>query len=103
MEQSLTLRFKLGPIPVVIEPWFWAMARMMGGGFRGPEILLWVLVVFVSILVHELGHALATRLFGGKAWIRLHSFGGLTYPDRKFSRWRQIAVLLAGPFAGFFF
>jgi stage IV sporulation protein FB len=101
MENNLTLRFRLGNIPVVIEPWFWVMALVMGSNLRGPDILLWVGVVFVSILVHELGHAVASRAFGARAWIRLHSFGGLTYPDRKLKRSHEILMTLAGPFAGF--
>lgn len=100
MEQ-FTLRFRLGSIPVVIEPWFWVMALVMGSNLRGPDILLWVGVVFVSILVHELGHAVASRAFGAQARIRLHSFGGLTYPDRKLKRSHEIIMTLAGPFAGF--
>ncbi len=101
MENNLTLRFRLGRIPVVIEPWFWVMALVMGSNLRGPDILLWVGVVFVSILVHELGHAVASRAFGAKAWIRLHSFGGLTYPDRRLTRGQEVLMTLAGPFAGF--
>lgn len=98
---QFTLRFRLGSIPVVIEPWFWVMALVMGSNLRGPDILLWVGVVFVSILVHELGHAAASRAFGAQARIRLHGFGGLTYPDRKLKRSHEILMTLAGPFAGF--
>lgn len=98
---SLNLRFRIGRIPVVVEPWFWVMAFVMGSHLRGPAIVLWVAVVFVSILVHELGHALLTRHFGASAWIRLHSFGGLTYPDRKLRRSQEIAMTAAGPFFGF--
>lgn len=100
-DPPFTLRFRLGPIPVVIEPWFWVMSFVMGGNFLGPKILLWVLVVFVSILVHELGHAMASRAFGAQASIRLHSFGGLTFPDRRLTRNQDIAMTLAGPGAGF--
>jgi Zn-dependent protease len=99
--QDFTLRFRLGSIPVVIEPWFWAMALFTGANQRGPDVVLWVIVVFVSIMVHELGHAVFSRLFGASAWIRLYSFGGLTYPDRTLPRLRSIAMSLAGPFAGF--
>jgi Zn-dependent protease len=98
---NLTLRFNIGSIPVVIEPMFWLMALVMGSNQRGPDLLLWIGVVFVSVLVHELGHALASRAFGARAKIRLHSFGGLTYPDRKLKRSHEILMTLAGPFAGF--
>jgi Zn-dependent protease len=59
-------------------------------------------VVFVSILVHEFGHAVAFRCFGADADIVLYAFGGLAIPTMGISgRWRRMAVSLAGPFAGF--
>lgn len=100
-ETPFTLRFKLGSIPVEIQPWFWLMAAVLGGNMLGPRILIWILVVFVSVLVHELGHALAVLAFGGRARILLYSFGGLTFPSRRFSKWKDIAMSVAGPGAGF--
>lgn len=99
--ENLTLRFRLGRIPIEVEPLFWLMAFVMGSNLRGPAIVLWVLVVFVSIIVHELGHALASMAFGARAKIKLHSMGGLTFPDRKLTRSQEIIMTLAGPFAGF--
>ena len=65
-------------------------------------MLIWVAVVLVSIIVHELGHALAFRLFGSDSHIVLWMFGGLAVPYSGINaRWKRIAVLLAGPFAGF--
>lgn len=98
---SLDLRFRLGGIPVRVEPWFWLTGLVLGGSLTGARLPLWLLVMFVSILVHELGHALAARAFGARAHIRLYAFGGLTYPDRRLPRWRNVAMTLAGPFAGF--
>ena len=77
-------------------------------GLGGPrarrrlEFLIWVAVVFVSILVHELGHAFTQRHFGGHPWITLHALGGLASCDdcdRRPSS--QILISLAGPAAGF--
>jgi len=99
---ALELRFKVGTIPVVVEPWFWLTGLMLNmREMQGPRIALWLLVFFVSVLVHELGHALATHAFGARASIRLHSFGGATQPSRALSRWRNVAMTLAGPGAGF--
>jgi Zn-dependent protease len=65
-------------------------------------LLLWVVCVFVSILVHELGHALMGRLFGSQSHIVLYSFGGLAIGSNSLrSRWQRIAVSFAGPLAGF--
>lgn len=98
---ALELRFRLGSIPVTVEPWFWLSGLIFMQGAQGARIVLWLGVFFVSVLVHELGHALATRAFGARATIRLHSFGGVTQPSRGLSRWRNVAMTLAGPGAGF--
>jgi Zn-dependent protease len=59
--------------------------------------------VLVSILVHELGHALMQQYFGGHPWITLYSFGGLASCNDCDRRPRsQILISLAGPLAGFF-
>ncbi len=97
----LDIRFRLGGIPIRIEPWFWLMGLVLGASLTGARLPLWMGVVFLSILVHELGHALSARFFGARSHIRLYSFGGLTIPDRRLTRWRNIAMTLAGPFAGF--
>lgn len=100
------LRFRLLGIPVRVHPFFWlaTLFLAMGGSEKADprNVLIWVCVVFVSILVHEMGHALTQQFFGGHPWITLYSFGGLASCgdcDRRPSR--QILISLAGPFAGF--
>lgn len=99
------LRFRLLGFPVRIHPWFWLGSVLLGASALDLGIqflLLWVLVVFVSILVHELGHALAFRWYGADSDVVLYAFGGLAIPSHNISgRWRRIAVALAGPGAGF--
>ncbi|MFY0576842.1 M50 family metallopeptidase [Cystobacter fuscus] len=99
--------FNLGRIPVVVEPSFWLITAMFGMIGRIDDwrrVPSWVAVCFVSILIHELGHALMAMSLGcDVAGIRLYGFGGLTYPDRMLSRWRDVAVTAAGPAAGFLF
>jgi Zn-dependent protease len=77
----------------------------MGSKDADPkEILVWVAVVFVSILVHEFGHATMQRWFGGHPWVTLYGLGGLaSCDDCDRSPMRQIVILLAGPGAGFLF
>jgi Zn-dependent protease len=54
--------------------------------------------VFVSILLHELGHVLMGRAFGSDGHIVLHSMGGLAIGSTNLRRrWQRIAVLGAGP------
>jgi Zn-dependent protease len=59
---------------------------------------LWILCVFLSILLHELGHVLVGWVFGSKGHIVLYSFGGLAVGSKALaSRWQRIAVSVAGP------
>lgn len=102
------IRFALFGIPVAVDWWFWLIAVLLGGGLtaRGPEdwsvVAVWVAVVFISIIVHELGHAVVGRRFGANPAIALHSFGGSTFlPGVEFSRKQSILVSAAGPAAGF--
>lgn len=99
------LQFRLLGFPVRVDVMFWLFTAIMGNAWLrlGVQfLLLWVAVVFVSILVHELGHAVFMRLHGARARIVLHSFGGQAIADRSApSRGRRIAVALAGPGAGF--
>jgi Zn-dependent protease len=106
------LNFTLAGFPVRVHPLFWLIALLLGSSSGDLlQILIWVLVVFVSILVHELGHALAFRRYGLSSQIVLHFAGGLTIPESTLwgSRWanvalepnQQIFISVAGPGAGF--
>ncbi len=99
------LHFRLLGFPVRIHPFFWVATLLlgMGGGPADPvNTLVWIAVVFVSILVHEMGHATLQRAYGGHPWITLYGFGGLaSCNDCDRSPWRQIIISLAGPLAGF--
>ena len=58
-------------------------------------------MVFVSILLHELGHALVARAFGAKPNITLYAMGGLTsYQGARMSRVQETVISAAGPGAG---
>lgn len=108
------LNFSLAGIPVRVHPMFWLLAAVLGSGSGNlSQILIWVFVVFFSIVIHEMGHALAFRRYGQDSYIVLHFMGGLTIPES--IRWgndranvslspnQQIFISLAGPFAGFVF
>jgi Zn-dependent protease len=99
------LRFRLLGFPVRVHPLFWLLSVLLGASTLddGLQFLaIWVAIVFVSVLVHELGHAVAFRLFGSDADIVLYAFGGLAIPTMAINgRWRRIFVSLAGPLAGF--
>jgi len=98
---------KVFGIPFRVDPSFLMMSVLLGlGDMNEPALLVtWVAVVFVSVLLHELGHALAGRAFGMTPSILLYGMGGLTYwtEGRPIGALRSIAVSLAGPFTGFLF
>lgn len=120
-------RFRLGSIPVEVQPshllvsamiaWSSATGAQDGWPFRqvagAPAlghasamvvyILSWMFIVFVSVLVHELGHALASRLFGYRPSIALAWMGGHTLPNDEPGPlpWkRNLLITAAGPFFG---
>ncbi|HEY7544427.1 MAG TPA: site-2 protease family protein, partial [Blastocatellia bacterium] len=98
---------KVFGIPIRTEASFFVMTLFLGMGRGFDAVLLaeWALIVFISILVHELGHGLAGRCLGLSPEIRLHSMGGAThFPGGKgVQPSRHIVISLAGPFSGFLF
>lgn len=88
--------------PVRIEPMFLVVMGLFGfaGGREGLLVVAWIVVAGLSILVHELGHALAFRRYGSSATIVLHGFGGYTTGVAQ-PPGRSVVVSLAGPFVGF--
>ena len=100
------LHFHLLGIPVRVHPFFWVISLLIGlqGDPMPAKVVLWVVAMFVSILIHELGHALVQRYFGGQPRIVLHGMGGLAIcGDCDRSPRSQILISLAGPAAGFAF
>ena len=65
-------------------------------------VAVWMIVVFISILIHELGHAVIGRkLGGGVCWIRLWAFGGLAHQQgARFDQTSRAKMIAAGPAAG---
>jgi Zn-dependent protease len=121
-------RFRLGSIPVTVHPshlLLGALFGIMSLEYSGPTgswpgdvlgdpsatgqlqtklavVLIWMGVVFVSVLFHELGHALTMRAFRYQPSIQLVMFGGYTSPntDGPLPWWRDVVTTLAGPLFG---
>jgi Zn-dependent protease len=119
-------QFRIFGFDVRISPFFWLAGAILGWNWavgldmyfhsspefrdsnpgQGPLLLIWIAVMFFSILLHELGHAFAIRHYGRNARIILYHFGGLAIEDSSssfsgFARHRtpqeQIVISAAGP------
>ena len=87
--------------PVTIGVDFLLITLLIGFGARpGIYIFEWVLIVAVSILVHELGHAFALQTYNIHPEIRLWGMGGLTVSGFVLPPRKSILVSLAGPLVG---
>src|SRR5436190_20225874 len=108
------LRWRLFGIDFCIQPSFWLMSALfgylvvMGMQLQGMDLLkyigIWVLCTLVSVMVHELGHAVTGRIFGLPGNITLAGMGGQAVGNfETLKRWQRVLVILAGPGAGFLF
>ncbi len=76
-ETQFDLKFRLLGVPVRVHPFFWVVSAVMGWRTNNlPAVLLWVGCVFVSILVHEFGHALTFQCIPWHAVRRVVGYGG---------------------------
>jgi Zn-dependent protease len=99
------IKFKFFKYPVEIDFSFLFLLIIFGHGYLRaemfPQFLELSLILFLSIFIHELGHALMFSKYKVNSRIELYGMGGLCYPDRNVSHKANIFVSLAGPFAGF--
>lgn len=113
------LNFSLFGFPVRVHPAFLILPLLLGASLlqdektnAGVMLVLLIIIFFVSILVHELGHAVAFKYFGQASRIVIYWMGGLAIPDQGGSIWsqqrraaigsnQQIIISLAGPVFGF--
>ena len=103
------LNFSLFGIPVRVHPLFWLVTLILGYQSGDvPSVMTWIVAVFLSILVHEMGHAAVMRAYGFHPWITLYGMGGLASYDQGYSfrskgtePLGQVLICLAGPVAGF--
>jgi Zn-dependent protease len=102
-------RFNIGPIPVTVHWFFFLLIAFLGGALHIQSqadfqyMLIFMLAAFVSITVHELGHAIVGLRCGAPyAEIMLYGLGGIArFPGARLSRWQTILMTAAGPGAGF--
>lgn len=103
------MRFSIFGIPTFVNWGFWLAGVFLGMGYLSSPykvlMLAWLGVIFVSILVHELGHAVACIRYGLSPAIELHMMGGVCSYEggNKLTRKQQMVISFAGPLAGFVF
>jgi Zn-dependent protease len=90
-------RVQMAGIPVRIEPTFLVVLVLLGLPQPWPHVVSWVVIASLSVLLHELGHAVAFRAYGLSPSITLHGLGGLTSGSGELTAGRRIVVSLAGP------
>lgn len=96
------MRFSLLGIPVHVTANFWIIGFLLGMDRADEPALLvaWLAAVFLSVLIHELGHALTARAFGHPVEIALHGLGGTATwggGERPITSGQRLLVSLAGP------
>ncbi len=101
-----SLSFSLFGIPIVISPFSWLILAVLGGGLDMSDagdlrdILIFVVVGMLTLIVHELGHALAGRALGGEPHgIVIQGLGAATYSRPPAGKWPYFFMVLAGPLA----
>lgn len=77
----------------------WSMLAVLAiGASRGAITALVFLILFLTVLLHELGHCFAARALGGEAReILLWPLGGLAFTGDLRSPLRSVLVAAAGP------
>jgi len=116
---SYEISFNLFGFPTTIQPFFWLIALLITAVNLGDinnnmplwitQLLVGVAGVVLSILVHELGHALSFRyLLRTPCIIVLHGAGGMAVPQQSPRRSpgfsgavAQSFLAFSGPLAGF--
>lgn len=95
-------------MPVTVRGSFLLIAAVIGliGVGDAAQTVAWIVVVFFSILIHELGHAVTARGFGSDVAIELNGLGGLTrwsLPHGEITPGRRALIAAAGSATGLAF
>lgn len=94
---------RVGGIPIRLHPAFFVLVALAVAGALGPPLegLLWLALLFGSVVVHELSHSLVARARGVVVKdIVLLPIGGVSEMERLPERPRdELAVAVAGPAA----
>jgi Zn-dependent protease len=91
-------------VPIYVEPLHFLVSALFGYMQYGlsTSMAIWVVLVFVGVLLHEMGHALVGRRFGLDPFVTLNGWGGLTHwlGGRLLTPGQSVMVSFAGPAVG---
>lgn len=97
--------FDMFGIPVSIHLSSVVVLAFLGWGLGGGVVglVLWLVVAWVALLVHEGGHALAFTSFRHRVEIEIAGLGGLTRSlgGPPLLPWQHALTSVAGPLAGY--
>jgi Zn-dependent protease len=100
--------FTYRDIDVAVSPWYlllmaYIVFRPMllgGGGSQNAAILngiSFVVAITISLIIHEFGHAFASKYYGLRPSVLLHGFGGLCTHEPAKTDQRDALIVFAGP------
>lgn len=102
------LRWRMFGIPIRVHPTFWLFCWAFSYFYQPIRNLHWgytllfIGLMFLAVLWHDLGHALLIRLFGYRVQIILFGMGGAPVGEfEQAKRWQRIVIHMGGPAAGF--
>jgi len=94
----MSFNFLKIPIHIHSSFWFFLLFFSFDPSFSVVEIFILGLVLMLSFLVHEYGHALVAAFFGAKPEINLQAFSGYaSYQSNKITEKQSCLVILSGP------
>lgn len=110
----LDLSWRMFGTPVRVKIWFWLFMGLFGylmlqqlWDRRGAQFFfinlgIWIVCGFVAVMVHEIGHITAGRIFGLPGVIILSGFGGGAVGEyARAHRWQRIIIAASGPLFAF--
>jgi stage IV sporulation protein FB len=76
----------------------WIVLKGLGGGSLGfAQGLSTAAMITLSVLIHEMGHAMVSKYYKLRPSVLLHGFGGVCLHDEASSDGRDALIVLAGP------